>query len=402
MRRSPLLPFAAALTLLAACSDQSVTAPASFAPTAAARDASSVWASTVTGETGPGSRYALYMPASWNGDVVVYAHGIKPAFAPVELPTGDGFPAVRDALGALGYAVAYSSFSENGWALKDGAQRTHQLSGLFTATFGKPDRTYLMGTSLGGLIVEEMAERFAGKYDGVFAMCAPLAGTKTEIEYIANVRVLFDLFYPGVVPGDVLTVPPGVDFDTQVQPRIIAAVMANPTGLGIIARLAQTPLAGPSPTELLTSLIYALKYDFIGIDDFLGRTHGHSMFDNSGTVYSAAAPGLLPDAVLQFINGSVGRFTSTPDAAHYLAKYYQPTGDVSVPTLTLHTVRDPLVPFSLHERPFADLVGAANQSPLLLQRGVDTFGHCTFTTQQMVDGFQALAGWVETGVKPAS
>jgi pimeloyl-ACP methyl ester carboxylesterase len=401
MRRSSLLPLAAVLTL-AACSEQSVTAPASFAPSAAARDASSVWASTVTGETGPGSQYAMYMPASWNGDVVVYAHGIKPAFAPVELPTGDGFPAVRDALGALGYAVAYSSFSENGWALKDGAQRTHQLSGLFTSKFGQPERTYLMGTSLGGIIVEEMAEKFAGKYDGVFAMCAPLAGTKTEIDYIANVRVLFDLFYPGVVPGDVITVPVGIDFDTQVQPRIIAAVIANPTGLGIIARLAQTPLTGNSSTELLTSLIYALKYDFIGIDDFLDRTHGHSMFDNHLTTYTTAAPGLLPPEVLQFINGTVGRFTSTPDAERHLAKYYQTTGALSVPTLTLHTVRDPLVPFPLHEPAFAALVDGAGGSPLLLQRSVDTFGHCTFTTQQMVDGFQALTGWVESGVKPAS
>ena len=401
MRRSPLVVLAAAVTL-AACSERSLTAPEALAPVAAARDASSVWASTVTGETGPGSQYAFYVPANWNGDVVLYAHGIKPAFAPVELPTGDGFPAVRDALGALGYAVAYSSFDENGWALKDGAQRTHQLSGLFTSQFGKPQHTYLMGTSLGGLIVEQMAEKFQGKYDGVLAMCAPLAGTKAEIDYIANVRVLFDLFYPGVVPGDVITVPQGLDFDTQIQPRIIAAVMADPTGLGIIARLAQTPLAGNSPTELLTSLIYALKYDYIGIDDFLDRTHGHSMFDNAKTVYTAAAPGLLPGSVLDFINARVGRFTSTPDAQNYLAKYYQPTGTVGVPTITLHTSRDPLVPFSVHEPAFAGLVQGANQSSLLLQRTVDGFGHCTFSTQQMVDGLQTLAGWVTSGVKPAN
>ena len=400
MRRSLLLPLAAALTL-SACAEQSPTAPASFAPSRAARDASSTWSSIVTGETGPGSQYALYMPASWNGDVVFYAHGIRPAFAPVELPTGDGFPDVRDALGARGYAVAYSSFSENGWAVKDGAQRTHQLSGLFTSRFGTPKRSYLVGTSLGGLVVQQMAETFPDRYDGVLAMCAPVAGTKTEIDWVANVRVLFDLFYPGVVPGNVLNVPSDVDFDTQVQPKVIAAVMANPTGLGIIARVAQTPLAGNSPTELLTSLIYALKYDYIGIDDFLGRTHGHSMFDNSATTYTAVVPGLLPDAVLAFINDKVGRFTSTPDAQQYLAKYYQPTGLLSVPTVTLHSENDPLVPFRLHEPPFAKLVEGTGTSSLLSQRKVTEFGHCTFTTAQMMDGFDALAQWVRTGAKPA-
>ncbi|HET7187510.1 MAG TPA: hypothetical protein VFI52_05120 [Gemmatimonadaceae bacterium] len=401
MRRSLLLPLAAALSL-SACAEQSPTAPASFAPSRTARDASSIWSSTITGETGPGSQYALYMPAAWNGDVVFYAHGIRPAFAPVELPTGDGFPDVRDALGARGYAVAYSSFSENGWAVKDGAQRTHQLSGLFTSKFGAPKRSYLAGTSLGGLVVQQMAETFPGKYDGVLAMCAPLAGTKTEIDWVANVRVLFDLFYPGVVPGNVLSVPGNIDFDTQVQPKVIAAVMANPTGLGIIARVAQTPLAGSSPTELITSLIYALKYDFIGIDDFLGRTHGHSMFDNSGTTYTAVIPGLLPDSVLAFINYKVARFTSTPDAEQYLAKYYQPTGALSVPTVTLHSVNDPLVPWRLHEPAFAARVDSTGTSSQLLQKTVAGFGHCTFSTSQMMDGFDALAQWVTTGIKPAS
>jgi pimeloyl-ACP methyl ester carboxylesterase len=399
MRRPALLSLVSAAAL-SACADQTLVGPSAFSPAGASRiESSSTWSRVVEGETGPGSRYALYMPASWNGTVVYYAHGIKPAFAPVELPTGDGFPAVREALGARGYAVAYSSFSENGWAQKDGMQRTHQLRGLFTSAFEAPTRNLLMGTSLGGLVVQQLAETHPEQYDGVFAMCAPLGGTATELTYIADVRVLFDFFYPGVVPGTVLSVPPGVDFDRDVLPGVIAAVTANPTGLGVIARMAQTPLAGSSPTELLTSLIYALKYDFIGIDDFLGRTHGHSMYDNSGTVYAAAAPGLLPDALLYAINKGVGRFTSTPDAEQYLSKYFQPSGSLAIPTLTLHTTRDPLVPF-FHEARFAASVAGAGSSGLLLQQSVGGFGHCAFSTEQMVDGVESLSRWVATGVRP--
>ena len=401
MRRSALLPLLTSL-VLAACAEQSPLAPSSFAPVTANRlEASTTWSRVVEGETGPGSRYALYMPTEWNGTVVYYAHGIKPAFAPVELPTGDGFPAVRDALGARGYAVAYSSFSENGWAQKDGVQRTHQLRGLFTSAFQAPSRSLLMGTSLGGLVVQQLAEQHPGQYDGVLAMCAPLGGTSTELAYIADVRVLFDFFYPGVVPGTVLDVPPGVDFDRDVMPRVIAAVMARPEGLGTIARMAQTPLAGDTPTELLTSLIYALKYDFIGIDDFLGRTHGHSMYDNAATAYAAAAPGLLPDALVAAVNAGVGRFTSTPDADAYLEKYFQPTGRLAIPTITLHTTRDPLVPF-FHEARFGGSVTAAGSAGRLLQRTVPGFGHCAFTTEQMVDGLESLARWAESGLRPAA
>jgi pimeloyl-ACP methyl ester carboxylesterase len=341
------------------------------------------------------------VPQAWNGDVVYYAHGVVPSGAPVTLPTGDGFPDLRDALGQRGYAVAYSSFSENGWAVKDGAQRMHQLLGLFTSKFGRSRRSFLAGTSLGGLIVEDLAEEFPSQYDGTLAMCAPLAGATAEVSYIANVRVLFDLFYPGVVPGDVLNVPPGLDLNTGVLGPAQAAVIASPTGLGVIARIAQTPLAGNSAPELVGSLLYALAYDVVGIDDFLGRTHGHSMFDNSTTVYAAAAPGLLPPQVLAFVNGFAGRFTATPDAAQYLDRYYTPSGRLASPTVTLHTTRDPLVPF-FHELAFTTTAAAAGSAATLLQRGVDRYGHCAFTTSEMLDAFGALTGWVESGVRPSN
>ena len=395
---------------VAACADQAPTSPsASPAPSIVVPQAlranlsssSSVWSRQITGETGPGALYAFFVPNNWNGNVVYYAHGIVDAALPISLPTGDGFPDVRDALGALGYAVAYSSFSENGWAVKDGAESTHQLRGLFSAKVGKPTRSFLMGTSMGGLVAQNLAEKYPKQYDGTLAMCAPLGGAIEEVNYIANVRVLFDVMYPGVLPGDVLHVPAGIDLNTQVLGPALGAVMANPTGLGVIARIRQTPLAGNDGTELVTSLLYALAYDVRGIDDFLGRTHGHSMFDNSSTTYVAAAPGLLPDYLLAFVNASAGRFTATSDAINYLDRYYVPSGALGTPTITMHTTRDPLVPF-FHEAEFAQLVSQRQDSARLLQRSVDGYGHCAFSTAQMVDAFQALSGWVQTGQKPAN
>lgn len=402
MRRS--IAFLLGITVVG-CAEQSPTAPARAPLAAVTRSAdlastSSVWAQQITGESGPGALYAFYVPVNWNGDVVYYAHGIVPAAMPIALPTGDGFPAVRDALGQRGYAVAYSSWSENGWAVKDAAKSTYDLRTKFAHEVGKPKRSYLVGTSLGGLAVQSIAEQHGSQYDGTLAMCAPLGGAASEINYIGNVRVLFDLFYPGVVPGDLLHVPAGIDLNTQVLGPAQAAVIANPSGLGAIARMKQTPLAGDNGVELITSLLYALSYDVIGIDDFLDRTHGHSMFDNSQTVYEAIFPGLLPPSLLAYVNASVGRFTATPDAIAYLERYYVPSGALRNPTITLHTTKDPLVPF-FHEGQFAQIVGAAGAGNLL-QRSVPAFGHCAFTTTQMTDAFDALAGWVNTGIKPAS
>lgn len=96
---------------------------------------SDVWAEQVVGQTGPNSVYAILVPNNWNGDVVLYAHGFRDVAEPVTLPTADGIEGLRDALGELGFAFAYSSFDQNGYALKNGMQRTHQLAGLFAARF---------------------------------------------------------------------------------------------------------------------------------------------------------------------------------------------------------------------------------------------------------------------------
>ena len=61
----------------------------------------------VEGQVGPGALYALDMPAAWNGDLVVYAHGIVDPVLPVALPSSqDHFAILRNALMDRGFAVA--------------------------------------------------------------------------------------------------------------------------------------------------------------------------------------------------------------------------------------------------------------------------------------------------------
>jgi pimeloyl-ACP methyl ester carboxylesterase len=402
MSRTAAVSLAAALSL-AACGDPTTApTPRTANPISISADVTTIpfaWASVVTGETGPGAQYALYMPPNWNGDVVYYAHGIvDPALDP-SLPTANGIEALRDTLGGRGYAVAYSSFSETGWAVKDGAQRTHQLRGIFTSNFGKANRSYLMGHSMGGLIVQDLAEQHGSQYDGVLAMCAPLGGAVNEINYLGDVRAIFDVFYPGVVPGDVVTVPPGTDLNT-VLAAAQAAILANPTpALGYMPRIAQTPLAGSNPfnpPEIIQSILTAIAYDLRVADDATARAHGHVFFDNNRDY-----TGALPASLLLQINAGVKRYTATPDAINYFEKYYTPSGSLSLPTVTLHTTRDPVVPI-FHEAQFANAVTTNGSSSLLLQRTVNAYGHCNFSVTDMTSAFQALTSWVETGVKPAS
>jgi len=398
-----ILAAVAGLLSIAACADSSPLAPTRFAPAGPSPGitASAVtWANQVTGVTADGAQYAIFVPNGWNGDVVFYAHGIIPPLAPVGFPGSgdwDDAGAIRDGLGQLGFAVAYSTFSENGYAIKDGIQRTHELRGIFISKIGRPHRSFLVGHSLGAQVSQALAELHPDQYAGALAMCGVLGGTKLETDYIAHVRTLFDFFYPGVLPGSTMEMPIVVtDPTTQIAPPVLAAIGSDPTGFMYIASEGNVQLAGTNPQEWATSLIYALGYQAIGVNDLLSRTHGHILFDNQSTVYHSP---LFPAAFNTFLNASISRYTATDDALAWLDNNYEPTGTLLIPMITFHKTRDRLVPYR-HEAAYLAKVSAAGQTGNLLQRSQDSFGHCDLGVSEILSNFQDLVGWVNTGIKP--
>jgi pimeloyl-ACP methyl ester carboxylesterase len=390
-----ILTLASGTALVAACTDPPA-APSLHAFTGTPAAATSLWAESVTGETGPGSQYALYKPVNWNGDAVFYAHGFVDAAAPVAIPTTqDNATALRDAFGAMGYAVAMSSYSSNGYDFDDGLRRTHQLKGLLTSQFGKPGRSYLAGHSLGAQISQALAESFGSQYDGALLMCGVLGGSRAHFNWLGDIRVLFDHFYPGVLPGDVTQWPSNLNPYVVVQPAVLGA-LANPTGFGAMLRIDQIPLAGTNQTQLVTSLITALIWHARGIADVTDRTQGHLPYGNVGRTYTSST---LPPAFMALLDSTVARYESPPDAQAALRHNYEPSGAVRIPVLTLHTLWDPSVPY-FHENLFAGLVARAGTGSMVVQRPIFTYGHCNFTQQEVLTAFGDLVNWVTNGVRP--
>lgn len=340
-------------------------------------------AAEVIGKTQSGALFAMYRPARWKGDLVLYAHGFTPPTDPIHLPPIED---LRDQLLAQGYAVAYSSFSENGLAVRDGIRQTEQLVGRFSDRLGRPRRVFIIGSSFGGLIAVAMAERDPERYAGLLTVSGLIGGSRGLLDYISHVRVLFDAVYPGVLPGDLLHMPPGLNLNQHVVGPAVQAMSTSPQGVGIISLLAPSPVPYASGPELVQSIATALSLHFIEIQDLLQRTNGESFFDNSSRTYS----GPLPAALLADINARVARYHSTEDVQEFLDRNYETTGRLRIPMLALSNERDPQVP-SWNESRYRERVAKRGRLDLLEQRSFARYGHSEkFTPADIAQAFGEL------------
>jgi hypothetical protein len=248
---------------------------------------------------------------------------------------------------------------------------------------------------MGSLIAVKLVETFPNQFVGALPACGVIGGMKGQFDYWGHTRALFDFFYPGVLPGSAGSIPPDLDVNLAIVLPAIAAMTADPTGAVAIASIAQTPVPFADGAELVQSIATALGGHATSYPNLLEFTHGHAFFDNTTTEYT----GLLPPALLSAINAGVQRFAADPSALKYLDHFYEPSGDLRIPMLTLRTSRDPVIP-GFNQMAYGAAVAAEGQSDLLVQRTIDRYGHCNFLPEELASAYSDLVLWVEYGIKP--
>ena len=350
--------------------------------------------------------YRIEVPANWNGKLVLWAHGYRgdPRTDPTALElTVDNHP-LRQFLLATGYAWAASSYSKNAYDPAQGAKDTHALTQLFNGLVGKPGRTYITGASMGGHVTGVVAEQWPQSYDGAMPICGVLGDYE-----------LFDFFLDFNVSAQTLsgvgkTYPYGPDYLTTTVPATKAGLgPAFPFALNANGQnfksLVQLRSGGVRPLFEQGWMFWnAVASDFLfglGVGDgTLPRQPGVAV-QNSDVVYQFDTLPAQSSAETLF-NGTVQRVTADPQARRNngLANVTPTTGDLRIPTVTLHTLGDLFVPFHM-EQEYARRVAAKGYSHNLVQRATRDYGHCAFTGPELVATFSALVGWVEGGVKPA-
>lgn len=398
----------------------------------------------------------FWMPKNWTTHALaLYAHGYLPpdtsltdVLSQFTGPTADSqLMEARDQLLCEGYALGASTYSKQGYAIREGVIDTHLMNVVFPFIFRqRPSKTYVFGSSLGGLITVDLAENFSRTYAGAMPTCGPIGGSLLELNYVGNVRLLFDqylnvdgaylegdLLHPGPVPDQtsfVGAVLQAVHDDTLYNSGLGFQALLG-TGLGISAigpeyggpsyfspvtlPLLQTPAAYGGAVDGNTaffgtySLLRSLRYDVVGAQDIHDRAGGWP-FDNR---YTTPTGTITPDA----------------SAIRYYRRWYEPTGRAAepIPMLSMHNLVDADVPI-VHEVVYALRAQSGNVDfrsfvvpaagvpadatllntqfgvpiPTASQWQASGVGHCNFSTADLVGGFNALVYRAKNGSWPTS
>jgi pimeloyl-ACP methyl ester carboxylesterase len=342
-----------------------------------------------------GAVYRICMPTipPWNGDLVMFAHGYVPPTEPIGIPenqmTLPGGITLADIANSLGYAFATTSYSTNGLAVLEGVADLVDLVDIFTAQKGAPDKIYLIGGSEGGLITTLAVERYPDVFDGGLAMCGPYGDFGRQINHFGDFRVVFDYFFPGLIPGSPTDIPDWLleewdtYYETTIKPEIEAP--ANASLVDQLLRVTDAAYDAEDPSTKEATIQALLWYNVFSTNDGLNKLGGQP-FDNQDRVYS----GSDDDAQL---NQGVQRFSADQAALDEIALNYQTAGHLSVPLVTLHTTGDPLVPY-WQATLYRGKTIAADNIALHEHLKADRYGHCDFTLTELLYAFYRLVDMV--------
>ncbi len=399
-------------TALAADKYADYEASATGKPSFKAIAAASVETDRYTG-TLDGAGYRVEVPKNWNGKLVVYAHGYAGQGATLAVST----PQLRRYWIDNGYAWAASSYSKNYYDVRAGVEDTNNLVLNFNKitadngrTLAAPSKLYITGHSMGGHItgaaIEDEAYATANhkvKYHGAVPMCGVMGDTDLFnyfSAYQASAQALAGL------PNYPLT--SFADIDALVRATHFSTFSSVPTAQGLKLReVVKNLTGGERPTFVegyantgLQGVVWGTFTGDVTISGILTTGVG----DTNRTVFQLDNS-LVLNAEEVSLNAMVQRVTKPAadgnrprtDGLRWIPKV---NGEFKIPVVTIHTLGDMYVPFSM-EQIYRNRTVAKGNGAWLVQRAIRAPSHCDFTVAEQVNAFRDMVTWAESGTKPA-
>ncbi len=370
--------------------------------------------------TNQGAGYQIEVPKNWNGMLVMYAHGYGGTGPTVSVTT----PSIRRHLISQGYAWAASSYTKNYYDVRAGVEDTNALANAFTAIAAQrgralpaPSKTYIIGHSMGGHVAaaavdEEAVETAANKvrYAGAVPMCGVLGDTELY-NYFAAYQTAAQV--EANVPATSWPVSNWAEIAPTVQSRLFSSfpsaatpgAAAVPTAQGQrLKQIVENLSGGDRP---LFDLAYAgplqnTVWSTFGRDGKILGILNEDVVTTEGIQFQLDTNPALSAEEANY-NASIFRVQATPDANRIrrdgIRWFPKTNARISVPVVTIHTLGDLYVPFSM-EQIYKRRADAQGTSQWLVQRAIRGIAHCDFTLAEQTAAFDAMTKWEQQGVKP--
>ncbi|MGW2379918.1 alpha/beta hydrolase family protein [Streptomyces sp. NPDC001658] len=373
----------------------------------------------VEGRLPSGATYAMDVPASWNGTVLLFSHGYNPG--PANPAANGPDEATKSLLLKQGYALIGSSYATTGWAVTEAVPDQLATLSAFTDRFGAASRTIAWGRSYGGLVTTAIAERHPERIDGSISLCGLVhGGVANWNNTLDPVFALKTLLAPGA------TIPlvnlPDQKTAADAANTLTAAVdsaQSTPAGRARIALAAALhnipgwndpaqPRPAPTDWDAQQANQYTAVKGLVKFPAFSWRQEaetraGGNMSWNTGVdharllgrsavreevtaLYKKAGLSLKGD--LAALNRAP-RIDADPSAVRWMSATSSFTGRLTKPQLSVHTTGDALVPVQT-ESALKRAVTAAGRTSLLRQAYVENAGHCTFSPAEQLAAVHTL------------
>jgi hypothetical protein len=355
-----------------------------------------------------GAAYRIEVPRSWNGRLVVFAHGYRGTGRVVYVDSPD----LRAHYIAEGFAWAASSYQTNGYDVGQGVRDSHAMIDVFRQVTSKRARSVLMsGKSMGGHITAVAIEEYPKAFSAAMPYCGVLGDTElfdyfldagVTAAALSGVKAEFPV-EPGPWQSQVDRMLPALGLSVGAPPtlteagRTWSAVVERRSGgvrpgfAGAFAYWNTAPASDPTlRMPFLFGLYPGLSGGTAGIAEGNVTGNRHEFYRSTDG---------WPTAAEWRLNAKVLRVTPTDRASTGLDGIPRVDGRPNVPVLSLHDIGDLFVPFSM-EQVYARRAASHGRSRSFVSRAIRGVGHCDFTQPELRQAFDDLIDWVRTGHRP--
>ncbi|MFP1677156.1 alpha/beta hydrolase family protein [Alloalcanivorax sp. C16-2] len=368
-----------------------------------------------------GAGYRIEVPETWNGMLVMYAHGYRGEGE--ELTVNN--PSIRQHLLDEGYAWAASSYSTNYYDVRAGVEDTNELALAFNdiaedegRTLAAPTKIYIMGGSMGGHVtaaaIEEETYQTANhkvRYNGAVPMCG-VVGDTFEFQYLAQVTMAAQHFAHMVNPAaPPLTAIPATNFDVAAINDVVWDSVPTTSTLGVLSEegekmqaLVRNLSGGQRPIADTGFRTYYWNV-VMGTGGRGGDVNGiltGNLTGNAGVTYQFDNfPPLTTEE--QAFNDTILRVEGNPaanglrdDGLRWIPVI---NGEFSIPVVSLQGLGDLYVPFR-HGQLYRERAEANGNGGWLVQRAIRSPGHCDYTLEEQETAFDDMIDWEQNSIMP--